>query len=147
MTLLMNVGSFRVFFRAETDATDERGNPVEIKASNPRYWGTKVMFQMISSGSTKLCLGIKSRGSLAGISVKPLQEVAMDAISGRSVKSLEKNIVNGMKSMRDQMASAVPGEAFKVSFVGGSLKLTSARGRSSIILPPEDIMLKLMAQG
>ena len=52
---VMNVGTYRVFFRAEVDAVNGGdGDPVEVKASNPRYWGTRVMFQVISSGSTRL---------------------------------------------------------------------------------------------
>ena len=80
----MNVGSYRVFFRAETDAKTAIGRndttPVEIKASNPRYWGTKVMFQMISSGSTVLCHGRKSRGSLASVELRSLADVASEAM-------------------------------------------------------------------
>jgi hypothetical protein len=44
---LMQVGTHRVLFQAETDAMHD-GEPIEVKASNPRYWGTKVMFQMIN---------------------------------------------------------------------------------------------------
>lgn len=142
---LMNVGKHRVLFRAEADATNESGTPVEIKASNPRYWGTKVMFQMISNGSTKLCHGVKSRGSLAGVRVLSLGSVADKALQVSSVDSLERNIEKGMEGLRNQMASASSGEAFKVSFVGGSLRLSRVSGRSADILPPEGMMRKLMA--
>ena len=54
---IMKVGERTVLFRAEVDAIDGNGSALEVKASNPRYWGTKVMFQMISSGSSKLCQG------------------------------------------------------------------------------------------
>lgn len=60
----MKIGKRTVLFRAEVDAKDDDGSPVEVKASNPHYWGTKVMFQMISSGSSRLCHGEKSRGAL-----------------------------------------------------------------------------------
>lgn len=141
---LLNVSEYKVFFHAETDAVDDGGYPVEIKASNPRYWGTKVMFQMISSGSTKLCHGFKSRGSLVKVSLQSLGEVANTALSAHSIESLEGNIVKGMESLRNQMETASPGEVFKVSFLGNSLKLSTVQDRSSNILPPEDVMMKLL---
>jgi hypothetical protein len=140
----MNVGPYHVLFRAETDAIDD-GSPVEIKASNPRYWGTKVMFQMISSGSTKLCHGKKGRGSLTGVSNQSLQHVAQTALAaGLRVRTLERNIEKGMESIRDQTKEASPGDVFKVSFQGVSLKLLPARGRSADILPQADVTKELI---
>lgn len=72
----MKVGQKNILFRAEVDAADADGSLVEVKASNPRYWGTKVMFQMISSGSSKLCHGEKSRGVLTRITLKSLSRVS-----------------------------------------------------------------------
>ena len=60
----MKVGDKTVLFRAHVNAMDAHGSAVEVKASNSWYWETKVMFQMISSSSSKLCHGEKSRGSL-----------------------------------------------------------------------------------
>ena len=37
---ILNVAGYNVLFSAEADAMDPNGNPVEIKASNPFYWGT-----------------------------------------------------------------------------------------------------------
>ena len=148
---LMSVGKYRVFFCAETDATDEEGACIEIKASNPRYWGTKVMFQMISNGSTKLCHGVKSRGSLIEISLLSLEDVANKALgeSGASATRLEERIINGMRAMKEQMATKSSGEAFKVSFVGNSLRLSKidGGGHSADILPSKDVMKALMTLG
>jgi hypothetical protein len=144
---LMNIGSHRVFFRAETDAILD-DSPVEIKASNPRYWGTKVMFQMISSGSTKLCHGAKGRGNLIGVEIQSLQQVARNALPqySTSTETLERNILNGMESIRSQIeAAATPGDVFKVSFHLSSLKLLPVRGRSADILPPADILRDLIS--
>ena len=141
---VMNIGTYRVFFRAETDAILE-GSPVEIKASNPRYWGTKVMFQMISSGSTKLCHGQKSRGSLTGVEIQSLVQVASTALAYTSVETLERNILKGMESIQSQMKDASPGEVFKVSFQGTSLRLLPVRGRSADVLPPPEIVHELIA--
>lgn len=40
---LLQIGDFRVLCAAEVDARDENGNIVEIKAGNPRFFGTKVI--------------------------------------------------------------------------------------------------------
>lgn len=151
---VMNIGDggsssdsnkYRVLFRAETDALLE-GNPVEIKASNPRYWKTNVMFQMISSGSTNICHGSKGRGSLTGVQVQSLQQVARTALAApRKKEDLERNILNGMKSIQSQMEGATPGDVFKVSFHKGVLKLLPVRGRSANILPPADIARQLIS--
>jgi hypothetical protein len=161
---LMNIGSYRVFFRAETDAIlssqdendnnddenededDDDGCPVEIKASNPRYWGTKVMFQMISSGSTKLCHGAKGRGKLIGVEIQSLQQVARTALKHASHRErLERNILKGMDSIQSQMKDATPGEVFKISFHASALKLLPVRGRSADILPPAEILRDLIS--
>ena len=49
---IMRIGDFKVLVDTEVDAIDEQDQPVEIKARFPsRYFGTELMFQMISSGS------------------------------------------------------------------------------------------------
>jgi hypothetical protein len=59
---VMQVGKYKVLFFAQTDAAlGDDMTPVKVKASNPIYWGTKVMFQMIASGSTMVCYGINKR--------------------------------------------------------------------------------------
>jgi hypothetical protein len=146
---VVDVGGHRVLFRAETDALLSDGTgPVEIKASNPRYWGTKVMFQMISSGSPYLCHGTKRRGDLVGVTVKSLQEVSRSSIRGDDhLKTLEQNILRGMESLRTQMADAAPGDVFKVSFDrNGSLQLLPVKGRSGDILPPPHVVQELIGR-
>ena len=99
----MKVGNKIVFFRAEVDAVDENGAAIEIKASNPRYWGTKVMFQMISSGSSKLCHGEKSRGTLTRVTLRSLTSVAVTALEYSSARAPENNILDGMEAIYKQV--------------------------------------------
>ena len=47
----MKIGQFTALVDTEIDAIDEGGSLVEIKSGNPRYFGTKLMFQMMSSRS------------------------------------------------------------------------------------------------
>jgi hypothetical protein len=143
---VMKIGKYRVLFRAEVDAMQDE-EPVEIKAANPRYWGTKVMFQMISSGSPSLCHGVKGRGGqLTGIDIRCLSSVAKEALSGRSMETLEANILEGMDKLRDVLLEPEENEIFKISFASGSLDVlpVPTRGRSSVILPKPEIVKDLI---
>jgi hypothetical protein len=137
---LMNVGKYNVLFRAETDAR-QADSPVEVKVSNPQYWGTKVMFQMISSGSTKLCHGEKTRGALTNVTLKSLSRVARDSLAYSDVASLQKNILDGMEAIQEQLRD---GEVRKVSFSGGQLRLIHTSGRTSDVLPSGDVVRSLL---
>jgi hypothetical protein len=141
---LLQVGSYRVLFRAEVDAMQD-GEPVEVKASNPRYWGTKVMFQMISSGSFNLCHGVKARGALTRVNLIRLSEVSRDAFYEERRDVLEKNILVAMASLKAEMAEAKDGEVFKVTFSGGSLRLLPATTRNAVLLPPANIVKDLLS--
>ena len=48
---IMRIGDFKVLVDTEVDAIDYEDQPVEIKAGSPKCFKTKLMFQMISSGS------------------------------------------------------------------------------------------------
>jgi hypothetical protein len=86
----MKIGERTVLFRVEADAKDDESSPVEVKESNPHYWVTKVMFQMISSGSSKLCHGEKSRGVLTRVTFMSLSTVSKNALENANVSSLQK---------------------------------------------------------
>jgi hypothetical protein len=102
------------------------------------------MFQMISSGSTRLCHGVKGRGNLRGIDIQSLQQVSRTAMMGRRVLSLEDTILQSMAALRFQMKDASQGEVFRVSFSNRKLHLSLARGRSGDILPPADVVRELL---
>ena len=138
---LMKVGKNNVLFCAEVDAIDEQDALVEIKASNPRYWGTKVLFQMISSGSTILCHGEKYRGVLTRITTKSLSRVAKDALYSTDVRRLEQNIVDGIKKIKRELNDF---RTYRINFNhNGNLFLTPETTQESVILPPKDIVLEL----
>lgn len=80
---IMNIGSHRVLFCAEIDAIAPNTAPfargtssiVEVKASNPRYWGQKTMFQMISSNAQFLVHAQKRGMSLTGMILQRRDQV------------------------------------------------------------------------
>ena len=133
----MNIGDKTVLFRAEVDAVDADGSIVEVKASNPQYWGTKVLFQMISSGSSLLCHGEKSRGVLTRATLKSLSNVSRDALLYSNVSSLQKNITEGMDAIQSQLKD---NKTYRVCFSGGSLKLVPASTRVFCLFPPDNIV-------
>ena len=139
---IMKIGDKTVLFRAEVDASDAEGSTVEVKASNPRYWGTKVMFQMISSGSSTLCHGEKSRGVLTRVTLKSLSRVAGDALEYANTSSLQKNILQGMKSIHSQLKDD---GNYRVHFSGGVLKLVPASNRTASLFPPDHIVERLIS--
>ena len=77
--------------------------------------------------------------------MRSLSDVAADALRNRSCSILERNIVDGMKSLQDQMIDKVVYESYKISFNSqGELSLHRAITRNAIMLPPEDIVKELL---
>ena len=125
---IMRVGGFNVLFSADVDAVDERGCPVEMKTGNPRYFGTKVMFQMLSSGARTLVS--------ADIN-KKMQPPRLNAINQISIESLvqsnramlpsaEQNISQGLAYLKQarEISEEFPSE---LDFHGGSIMLKPCR--------------------
>jgi hypothetical protein len=141
---LMKVGTFDVLFCAEVDAMSaDTGQPIEITASNPRYRGTKLMLQMISSGSTLLCEGNKSRGSLVKITTRSLASVASDATNDRyHLKRLESNILLGLSEIQKQLEGTADGHAHEIHFAGSNMQLVPIRTRAAASLLPNDTVMK-----
>jgi hypothetical protein len=140
----MLVGSHRVLIRGEVDA-QLSGEPVEVKSGNPAWFGTRVLFQMISNGSPRLCHGVKSYGILSEINVTLLSQVASTAAlcNGPDVNALEHNILAGMRSIQEQMQNAAEGEVFMVDFSTGSLHLLPTDG-SIDLFPPAQVARELL---
>ncbi|KAI2507600.1 hypothetical protein MHU86_6787 [Fragilaria crotonensis] len=58
---LMDVGGHVVLFEAEVDAMDNNDDPVEVTAGKRRFWATRKVYQMISSGSLHALCGVQRR--------------------------------------------------------------------------------------
>ena len=118
-------GQYNVLFCTETDAMDGKGEAVEVTASNPRYWGTRTMFQLISNRCPTLCHGIKTHGEVKRIDMIPLSSVANDALKEVNHSMLENNILIGMKNLKEQMLGKEVGYVYGITFdSNGMLKLT-----------------------
>jgi hypothetical protein len=136
---VMKVGSYHVCFQAEVDALMD-DEPVEVTAANSRYWGTKKMFQMISSGSPFLYHGIKNRNVLQSAKLMPLSEVAQKALQNN-----ENNILTAMTELKSKLSESDGGVVFNVTFSPTkSLCLLPAKSRTSVILPSASITRELV---
>jgi hypothetical protein len=145
---LMQVGTFHVLFRAKVGARSaETGQPIEITTSKPRYRGTRLMLQMISSGSTILCEGTKSRGSIVDITTRSLASVASDAIGDRAhLQWLENNIQQGLSDLQTQLQGATDGHVHKIGFAQYThqLKLEPLQTAGKSLLPRGKVMKALL---
>jgi hypothetical protein len=141
---LMKVAGYMVLFSAETDAADDSGNPVEIKLSNPMYWGTKTMFQMISNGSSNLIVGMKSYGTLNSVDMEDLITVAMTTLVSTDVRMLESNIRHGLEALNRQSGRFNNGEIFEISF-NNDLQLLPFSGDRNALLPADEVVKEMLS--
>jgi len=97
----MEIGKkHRALICAELDAVDGNGNPVEIKCSNPAYWGTKLPLQLISSGSAAMYAGKKNYGTLRSVEHMSLSQVIERQCNKASVNKLQENICNALHDLK-----------------------------------------------
>eukprot|EP00546_Thalassionema_frauenfeldii_P008763 CAMPEP_0178907230 /NCGR_PEP_ID=MMETSP0786-20121207/7255_1 /TAXON_ID=186022 /ORGANISM="Thalassionema frauenfeldii, Strain CCMP 1798" /LENGTH=277 /DNA_ID=CAMNT_0020579005 /DNA_START=251 /DNA_END=1084 /DNA_ORIENTATION=+ len=123
---VMEVGNFRVLFSAEVDAFDPADqSAVEVKLLKAKNWGTKVIFQMISSGSAKMCHGITKDGHITRIDLVPLSDLTENAVQKYSRDKLESNILRHMCRLKELIEEYQCGCVLVLSFDSNSeLKLT-----------------------
>jgi hypothetical protein len=140
---ILEVGDYRVLFAADVDAQKD-GHPVEVKTSNPAHWGTKTMFQMISSGSTSLCAGTKGRGTLTRVQLKSLSEVMQQALEMSRVSTLERNIREGMKALRREGGSLQEGDVMEIYFAGAAKALTLRPVHGKVLFPSKSVAEELL---
>jgi len=138
---VMQIGSFKILFSAEVDAIDEYGQCVEIKSGNPRYFGTKVMFQMISSGSNTLVQADKRGTTVVNIQTKSINTVIGE--HSQSLRNrLQESIIRGLgelQSLSHQVLEDIPSE---VGFSGAAVMTLRQRSDLSV-LPSKHVVHEL----
>lgn len=131
---LVRIGPYKILFAAEVDAVDHSeasaggGAPgtaklVEVKAGNPRWFGAKVFFQMLSSGAEVLVYADKRRGK----SGKGFDEVA-------AVKKMRIDELVGM-SFAGSSSSSAGGPGTRAGAGGDDRALVDRRFGGSENLP------------
>lgn len=139
----MKIGDHGVLFLAEVDALRD-DEPIEITASNPRYWGTGKLFQCLSNGSPALCHGHKWRGDVNTIQLKSLSQLAQDALLLEDPKTLEENIQDCLESIMNQLEQFEKGAVCELSFSGDIAKLIARPEKSWDLLPSKDVVWELL---
>lgn len=145
---LMDIDGHRVLFAAEIDAMDENGDPVQVKGSDPFYWGTKVLLQMISSGSVNMCHGSRKQQKLVKVKLMTLQQIAQKAFSKRkSIATLERNIINGLLALKEAayQQQIEDGKVYEIVFTQ-SRKMELRPSKESIhrLFPKMEVMNDLL---
>ena len=137
---LWRIDGHNVMFCAEIDAIDHVGNPVEIKASNPRYFGTKVMFQMISSGSETLVMADRRGNKLDRIMTKTIGHMIAQH-SNEKLNLAHNNILHCIKILKKKLENS-NGEPYEIDFDDDG-KMTVLPGNVSI-LPDDNLLAELI---
>ena len=74
----------------------------------------------------------------------PLSEVVADALQNHFFHTLERNIVNGLQALQDQMKDVNVHESYLISFDRKGLLLQRVITGDVIVLPPEDVVKELL---
>ena len=94
------IGGLNVLFSADADAVDQNLKCVEIKSGNPRYFGTKVMMQMLSSGAQTLIYANKRGPStVLGVEQRSLEQM-INEHSQPVLKSLQDGVLQSLKELK-----------------------------------------------
>jgi len=143
---LMEVSGFNVLFAAEVDAMDDHGKPIEITKSNPKWWGTRKVFQMLSNGSNTLYSGVNIHGQLISVQQKSLFSAIHDALSYQSCNKLEENISECMQRLKKSLQNKKMKEGLflEISFDGSGLALNNLGNRTQGLLPPKHVIEQLL---
>ena len=140
---VMDIGGHRVLMTAEVDGMDTDGNPVEIKLIKKGRGGSKVVFQMIGSGSLTLIRGKNDKGVLNSVESIGLETIAQSLATSNDVSLLEANIIRGMETLKqfDRNGYFEGGKVYKVKF-SPKMELHLINGQNPL-LPPASVLKEL----
>ena len=138
---LLRIGPFRVLVSADIDAQTEDGI-VEIKSGNPRYFGTKLMFQMMSSGASELHYAIKNRNRITGVARKSFAEMVP---SDREIEQFERKIISSLERLLELSELSELSEQTMGIRIDGSRQTTyRVTGFDADLLPLTEVIRELL---
>lgn len=137
---LMEIGGFRVLFSADVDAVDDEGNCVEIKSGNPKYFGTKVLFQMISSGAKTLVQADKRGPRLMGVNTRSIVELVAEHRL-RELQRLQDSIIEVLVELKKAQAISED-EPTELDFVQQQVALKPCANGD--VLPKKEVVKELL---
>ena len=133
---LLRIGKFRVLATAEVDAVDDQGRPVELKSSNPRFFGIDTLLQMVSSGSQLLL-----HPHTTGLTVEKIHCIPMEQLASKvaeDVKETDRQIVAAFERL-DASKESMTNERYSVLPDG---RLRTAEGEA--LLPQQQVIEDLL---
>jgi hypothetical protein len=141
----LSVGPYTVLFSAEVDAVDEDGKVVEVKSGNPRYFGTKLIWQMVSSGAKTLVRAEKRGMRLLGI-----KRVGLDALVKEQPKSTlveqQRAIIKSLGYLKEMAKDIPDSRPVEITFDGTGRPVVLTNATNTTILPSKDVMSRLLCQ-
>ncbi|CAJ1356099.1 unnamed protein product [Effrenium voratum] len=142
---IMQIGGFKVLFSADVDAVDGQGFPVEMKTGNPRYFGTKVIFQMLSSGSKTLVRADVDKRSRPPV-LNRIHSVPLDTMIRENRGALLQGFINiqeGLTTLKHSREISEDGAA-EVDFIRGELEVMPCS--TADILPSRAVVEQLLQE-
>lgn len=159
---LMEIGRYRVLVSADSDAVEAprpRGagvTPVEIKCGNPRNFGMKVMWQMLSNGSQTLILAnkrgrVNERQTLLAAESRTFREM-VEEHGVPAIRRAEGNVEAAIEKIRAwrRGGELEAGRVYEVVFVGRGVEsgmalkpLAGHEAQTLSQLPPREVLEQL----
>ena len=140
---VMRIGTMKVLFSADVDAIDASGNVVEVKSGNPRYFGSKVMFQMLSSGAQSLVFADKRGSSLNGIIKRTIDELMEEHAQSQRLR-MQRNIVSALTAIKEKSAEISESFPCRLVLTGAEGILLQPRPESESLLPKVEVVDALL---
>lgn len=139
---IMKLGKFKVLFAAEVDAVDDEGKCVEIKSGNPRYFGTKVMLQMLSSGSQTLIQADKRGPKLIKIKKRSISDLIREHPTD-VLRGLQDNILEVLAVLKSADTKVISDEfPTELDFEGKKVVLKPCP--EGDLLPKKQVVTQLL---
>ena len=128
------------FFSAEVDAVDADLAAVEVKISNAKNWGTKTMFQMISSGSSKICHGIREKEQIPRADIRSLSDITEKTLRQRPRDKLESNVLRHMSRLHKLIRQFEPDCILVLSFDSNNELQLALPGQNMDFIPSSGVI-------
>lgn len=163
---VVEIGQYNVLISADSDAVEKprsKGSgvtPVEIKCGNPRNFGMKVMWQMLSNGSQTLVMAnkrgrVNERQTLFAAESRTFREM-VEEHSIFAIRHAEENLEAAMENIRKWQRSGQlqAGKVYEIVFIRGGVEfgmvLKPLMGREAqqlSQLPPKEVLEELRLSG
>lgn len=143
-----DLGSLRILFSAEVDAVTRDGVPVEITASDDRYWGFKKILQCVANGSEFIVHGQKRKTPPHGASklVDVRKRLLTDLIREKrahEVAEKRDKIAASLVELKSRSHEIEEGQVYELRFQRREMVLTPT-DKARSMLPRKEVVDELL---